>query len=86
MTDNPPPAVVAYADARPVYSVFHDGVEYWVIEDHGVYKTCNGTVVRLTSQERKLQRHPERVDVTCHDNRLDPHGLHPTPRPHRHRP
>jgi len=76
-----PPAVFAYAAERPVYSVFHDGAEYWVYEDHGVYRTCNGSVVRLTPQERKNQPHPERLQVTCNDNRLDPHSLHPTPTP-----
>jgi hypothetical protein len=81
MIDTTPPAVIVYADVKPVYSIFHDGVEYWVYEDHGVYKTCNGTIVRLTAQERKLQRHPERVEVSCNDNRLDAHALHPTPTP-----
>ena len=79
MIDSQPPAIVSFAGERTVYSVFHDGVEYWVYDDHGVYKTCNGAVVRLTAQERKQQRHPERVEVSCNDNRLDPHGLHPRP-------
>jgi hypothetical protein len=76
-----PPAVIAFGEPRPIYSVFHDGTEYWVYEDHGVYKTCAGTVVRLSAQERKLQPHPERLSVTCNDNRLDAHSLHPTPSP-----
>jgi hypothetical protein len=86
MIDAQPPAFVAFTETRPVYSVFHDGVEYWVYEDHGIYKTCNGTVVRLSPQERKQQTHPERLQVTCNDNRLDPHGLHatPSPKPRRH--
>jgi hypothetical protein len=75
-----PPAVFRY-DARPVYSVFHEGAEYWVYVDHGVYKTCNGTVVRLSMQERRSQPHPERLHVTCNDNHLDAHALHPTPSP-----
>lgn len=81
MTHATPPAIIAFAGTRPVYSVFHDGAEYWVYEDHGVYKTCAGTIVRLSVQERKLQRHPERLNVTCNDNRIDPHSYHPKPSP-----
>lgn len=81
MIDIKPPAVIAFVERSPVYSVFHGGAEYWVYQDHGVYKTCNGTVVPLTLQERKRQPHPERVPVTCDDNRLDAHALHPKKHP-----
>lgn len=88
MTHAIPPAIVVASSGavrRPIYAIYHDNNEYWVYLDKGVYRTCKGVVVPLTAAERKQQPHPERLDVTCDDNRLDAHALDPTPAPRRHK-